>query len=62
MPDQPDQEYLPEEAERRSDAVLRHMLSRAPEPRATRPPARPKSRKSTAAGRAKKASVRQQKP
>jgi hypothetical protein len=63
MTDQPDQDsYSPEEAARRSDDVLRHMLSRPPQPHATRPPARPKTQKSTDAGRAKKASDRREKP
>lgn len=54
-----DDQYNSEEAAARSDAVLRHMLKRPPEPRVTRPPIR-KSQRSTAAGRVKKAAVRRQ--
>lgn len=55
MTDQPDQDsYSPEEAERRSDEVLRHMLGRPPQPHANRRPGKPRSRKPTVSGRARR--------
>jgi hypothetical protein len=47
-----DDQYSPEEAARRSDEVLKHMLGRPPQPHATRSPARSKTQKPTGAGRA----------
>ena len=56
-------EYSPEEAERRRDAVLKIMVNTPPQPRSSSPPARSKKRKSTGAGRAKaKPSDRNGKP
>lgn len=52
-------EYSPEEAERRRDAVLKILVNTPPQPRATHPPGRSKKRKSTGVDRAKaKPSVR----
>ena len=56
-----DDQYSPEEAARRRDAVLKIMVNTPPQPRATRPPAQPKIQKLTGAGPVKKAAVRQQK-
>jgi hypothetical protein len=56
-----DDEFSAEEAARRRDAVLKIMVNTPPQPRATRQ-AQPKTRKPTGAGRARKASVRPQKP
>jgi len=57
-----DDNYSPEEAARRRDAVLKIMVNTPTQPRATRRPAEPKSRKSTGVGRARKPSVPPQKP
>lgn len=56
-----DDEYSPEEAARRRDAVLKIMVNTPPQPRASNRQTQGK-RKSTGAGRGRKASVRQQKP
>jgi hypothetical protein len=54
---QPDEQYPQAEADRRRDAVLKHMLSRPPQPHkplgASKPKARPTSK-----GRVKKAKAR----
>jgi hypothetical protein len=47
-----DDQYSPEEAARRSDELLRHMINRPPQPRSTsHPPTKPRSRKPTGADR-----------
>jgi hypothetical protein len=57
----PDDQYAPDEAARRRDAVLKIMVNTPPQPRVSNRPIR-KSRKSTGADREQKASDRQQKP
>jgi DNA adenine methylase len=54
MGEQNDQ-YNPEEAERRSDELLKHMLNRPPQPHATRPPAASRSRKPAGSDQARRA-------
>jgi hypothetical protein len=56
----PDDQYAPDEAARRRDAVLKIMVNTPPQPRASNRPAR-KSRKSTGADRVRKDAARQQK-
>lgn len=47
-----DDTYSRKETEQRADKVLRHMISRLPEPHATHPPSRPaRSRKKAGGGR-----------
>lgn len=53
-------EYAPDEAARRRDAVLKIMVNTPPQPRTSSRQAQRK-RKSTGAGRARKAADRQQK-
>jgi DNA adenine methylase len=50
-----DDQYSPEEAARRSDEVLRHMLGRPPQPHATHRPGQARSRKPAASDRARRA-------
>jgi hypothetical protein len=49
----PDDEYSPEDAARRRDAVLKIMVNTPPQPRATQSPARSKKQKSIGEDRAK---------
>jgi hypothetical protein len=49
-----DEEYPQDEADRRRDAVLKHMLSRPPQPHAPLRAAKPKTR-SLSKGRTRKA-------
>jgi hypothetical protein len=50
-----DDQRSPEETARRSDELLKHMLNRPPQPHSTHRPGHPRSRKPTAAGRARQA-------
>jgi len=55
-----DDQYSPEEAARRRDAVLKIMVNTPPQPRVSNRPTQGKQ-KSTGAGRARKAADRPQK-
>jgi hypothetical protein len=57
-----DDQYSPDEAARRRDAVLKIMVNTPPQPRAIPRPAQLKTRKKTGEDRPRKASGRQQKP
>jgi hypothetical protein len=56
-----DDQYCPEDTERRRDAVLKIMVNTLPQPHATHRPTQSGRRKSTGADRARKDACRQQK-